>query len=169
MNRRKGCTASTLLVFGSSCHFPIVVPHIHVHWCTGTLVSVTNLTRRQECGLCSRKSMRMGHLLKGSSISTASCELHILLGFTEQHASLESGLSMTHWTDFIHSPARDDSETDVSTNANDDNSDGSDGTAIAQSSEAGWGYSVSRGISVRHYYIDWWGTYSCECRWTRST
>src|SRR5258707_8089219 len=39
---------------------------------------------------------------KGSSISTASCELHILLGFTEQHASLKSGLSMTHWTYLIH-------------------------------------------------------------------
>src|SRR5260370_18840283 len=91
-----------LLMFGSFCHFPIVVPHIHVHWCTGTLVSVTNLTRRQECGLCSWKSTRMGHLSKGSSISTASCELHILLGFTEQYTSLETGLSMTHCTYLIH-------------------------------------------------------------------
>src|SRR5258708_20821706 len=96
MNRRKGCVASTLLMFGSSCHFPIVVPHIHVHWCTGTLVLVTNLTRRQECGLCSQKSTRVGHLSKGSSISTASCELHILLSFPVQPASLKSGLSMTH-------------------------------------------------------------------------
>src|SRR5258708_39012609 len=100
MNQRKGCMASTLLMFGSSCHFPIEVPHIHVHWCTGTLISVMNLTRRQECGLCSRKSMRMEHLSKGSSISTASSELHILLGFTEQNASLENELSMTHGMDF---------------------------------------------------------------------
>ena len=71
--------------------------------------------------------------------------------------------------DSIHSPACDDLETDVLTNTNDDNSDGSDGTAIAQSSEAGWGCSVNRGILVHHYYINWWGTYSCECRWTRST
>src|SRR5258707_2684883 len=91
-----------LLVFGSSCHFPIMVPHIHVHWCTGTLILVTNLMRRQEYGLCSRKSTRMGHLLKRSSILTASCKLHILLGFTEQHTSFESGLSMTHWTYLIH-------------------------------------------------------------------
>src|SRR5216684_8449307 len=94
--------ALTLLAFGSSCQFPIMVPHIHVHWSIGTLVLVMNLMRKQECGLCSQITTMMRHLSKGSSILTASCELHILLGFTDQHASLESGLSMTHWMYLIH-------------------------------------------------------------------
>src|SRR5229473_1337933 len=94
--------ASTLLAFGSSCQFPIVVPHIHVHWSIGTLVLVTNLMRKQECGSCSWITMMMRHLLKGSSILTTSCKLHILLGFTDQHPSLDIGLSMTRWTALVH-------------------------------------------------------------------
>src|SRR5258708_28013587 len=97
--------ALTLLMFSSSCQFPIVVPHIHVHWSIGTLVLVTNLTRKQECGSCSWITMMMRHLLKGSSILTTSCKLHklhILLGFTDQHPSLDIGLSMNCWTALVH-------------------------------------------------------------------
>src|SRR5258708_9245894 len=94
--------ALTLLMFSSSCQFSIMVPHIHVHWSIGTLMLVTNLTRKQECGSCSRITTMMRHLLKGSSILTASFELHILLGFMDQHPSLTIGLPFPCLTALVH-------------------------------------------------------------------